>query len=458
MDKIQIEKIIRLGKKHTYQSAPDMYLDKIERDLYRVIKFDNENEYAITVLAKFLFERRKYKEALIQFNSLLKNNKNMHIAYYGIYKCSIMLNDYSNSYQYLSKYIESKSDDIIKSGTKIIFSLHELILKNKFPEHINENEIFLMNRIENQELLVKYQKLIELYNLRDYEKCILLADECEKISREKNIFIEFVTLKTLLNEANIILKRNIVNNIDNVYENLKLAIESKDFKKTILILYYIPKINIKNEKLIYNSIYILIKNNYLEEAKEILDMFIKGNKNKIFINTLYKVINNQIELNNLSERELESYKIAIEKGHQYYQDGNLEYAYYTYKFGEYTTGNSIFLYYIGKILFKLKRYNEALDYLNQYVKIGTDKLNKAYLYLATIYRNKRNYKKAIYYGDCVEKLDKIFATNYEMYYIGDNEDPEVDLLKMNLQNKKAMYEDCFSEELNNSSICKVKKI
>jgi len=461
MDQVQIKNIIRLAKKHTYQPAPDIYLDKIERDLYRVINFDSENEYAITVLAKFLFERKKYNEALIQFNSLLKINKNIHTAYYGIYKCNIMLNDYSISYQFLSKYVESKDNNIIKRGTEIIFSLHELILNNKLPEKINEKEIFLMNIIKDKELLLKYQELVESYNLNDYGNCIVLADECEKISREKNIFFEFVTLKKLLNEANVILKRNIANNLNIVHENLKVAIENKDFNKAIQILYYIPKINIKNEKLIYNSIYILIKNNYLEESKKILDMFIKNKNNKIFIDTLYKAINNQIEFNKLSEKEVENYKIAIEEGHKYYRERNLEYAYYMYTFGEYTTENSIFLYYMGKILFKLKRYDEALEYLKQYVTIGTDKLGKAYLYLTAIYESKRNYKKAIYYSEIVEKLDKIFATGYEMYYICDRENLDEDLLKMKLQNKKMMYEDFgweYNEELNNVSNCKIKRI
>lgn len=354
-----------------------------------------------------------------------------------MYKCYLMLDDYVNSYKNITQYIEKRNVQNIKLGSEIILSLYDIILNNNYNQKINETKYFIMNNIKDKELQEIYKQLVEAYNSRDYKKCLILVDKCEEISRRKNILVEFCTLKKLLNQVNIITNKN---RLLTSYEDLKNALKNNDYNEIIQILINIPKFHIQNDELVYSSFYSLIKNNYIEESQQILDTFIKTNSNKLILNSLQKIINEQVNYNKLSEDEKNSYQVAIEKGYTYYEEGNIEYAYYMYTFGEYTTNNNIFNYYKGKMLYKLGRIEKALIYFEEYVKNGSDKLAKAYLYMASIYNVKKNYKRAIYYNNMSSNLDKIFATGYEIIpYCDKNE--EEDLLKLKLQKMSYMYKD-----------------
>jgi len=206
----------------------------------------------------------------------------------------------------------------------------------------------------------------------------------------------------------------------------------------IEILMNMPKYILTNDGLIYNSIYVLIKNNYLQESQAILEKIIKSKSNKLFINTLQNAINNQLEYNKLSEEQKVSYQTAIEYGHIYYQEENIEQAYDLYTYGLYVTGNNIFLYYIGKMLYKAGNYKEAEIYLKEYIKEEIDKLAKAYLYLGWISIYKWDYKKAKYYSNKSDELNKLYGTNF-ISSIYDINNPETDPTKLNLQKAKRMY-------------------
>lgn len=68
MELNKVNKTISLGRKYAYESTNESYLDKIERDLYKVIYEDKLNQTAVETLAKFLFERKNIENHL--FNLL----------------------------------------------------------------------------------------------------------------------------------------------------------------------------------------------------------------------------------------------------------------------------------------------------------------------------------------------------------------------------------------------------
>jgi len=200
--KPQIYNIIRLSKKHTYMESPEHYLDKLERNLYKIIYNDNTNEIAIETLAKFLYERKKYREALHQFRRLINLNDKKVGAIYGMYKCYAMLDDYENSYECINRYIELKKNAKLKSGAEIIVSAYEIILNNNKSIKISNTSSFIMNKIDDPDLKIKYIELVNSYNEEDYERCLSLVDECQDICKSKHLMIEFDTFKHILNKVN----------------------------------------------------------------------------------------------------------------------------------------------------------------------------------------------------------------------------------------------------------------
>lgn len=426
--------IIKLVKKHTYMYSDEMYLSKLEKRLDELLEKGLLNEKELLIAARFLFERGKYQKSLIQFSKLVKSEQYISSAYYGMYKCYLMLNDYETAYNYFLAYLKIKNNENLNNGSEIIISAFNIILNDNYEYKINCTENYLMFKLIDEDLKIKFKDLVDAYNLKQYQKCLLLADECERICRGKDIKLEFLTFKHLLKKVNehSMLQRE--QNSQKIYIQLKNAITNHEYDECVDLINMIPKINLDN-KIVYNAIYILIKNNYIEESKNILDKFIINNKNKIKINILQNAIKNQTDYNNLSEIEKDNFNDSINIGHDYYVNKDLEKAYYTYKQGEYLTNQNIFLYYIGKILFKLGKYNEAEEYLKRYIKVGSDKITKAYLYLAHIYKINKDYKKATYCAKKVDELNKIFLSDFQMHCIYDKKDKKIDSLKLSLQKK-----------------------
>ena len=81
----------------------------------------------------------------------------------------------------------------------------------------------------------------------------------------------------------------------------------------------------------------------------------------------------------------------------------------------------------------------------EYIKTGAEKLGKAYLYLATIHKNMHDNKTALYYSRLVETLNKMYDTDYEMYYIYDKDNQDEDPVKMRLQSNKRMYSNYYQK-------------
>lgn len=138
-------------------------------------------------------------------------------------------------------------------------------------------------------------------------------------------------------------------------------------------------------------IYNLIKENKLEEAKELLSKIEVTESNQLLVTMLLNYIKDQEYLLSLTEEQRTEINNMITKGSECYKNRNNKEALEIYIMGEYIYDYSVFLYYLGKMYYKIHDYNESEKYLKRYIEVGSDKLPKAYLYL---------FKIAEYYDKC----------------------------------------------------------
>lgn len=438
MNNNEKEKIKGLIKKYTYEPAKDSFLDVLENEMKKVVSLNDCDHSSIEVYAKFLFSREKYEEAIKAFNSILNVDECRARAIYGLYKCYVMKGNYKNAYKSIIEYIDERKSMDVLSGMHIILSCFEIIFDKRFS-NIEVSNLFLMNKINDSELKEKYAELIDNFNKKNFSRCITLAEECDEICKSKKILIEFETFKNLLIEVKRV-------STPNLYIELKQARTEKNYNRMVEIINELPKINIKELKLYYSSLYLLIRNGYYRELENVLSNLEVTKDNKIILSALRKAVLERIEYEKLSDIQKENCSIARKLGKKHYKAYDIETAYDLYLYGLYTTEYSVFYYYIGKMFFKKENYRDAKKYLEKYASLGTEKLGKAYVYLAAIYTKLHKNQKALHYSKMVEKLNLIYSTDYEMFYIYDSTNPEEDSVKMRLQTNKSMYKNFYNDK------------
>lgn len=223
-------------------------------------------------------------------------------------------------------------------------------------------------------------------------------------------------------------------NLNDCYDKLEIAYEEKNCQEILDILEVVIKYSLKKSNLVYKCLYKLIKNNFHSEVKLLLDKMFVFKKDKIKFDILQKAIKNQENYQSLTIEQQSVYHTAISYGHYYYEIGDLIMAYDIYEWGYYITEQPIFLYYIGKMLFKNRNYQEAETYLKEYVKLGDRKLSKAYLYIAAIEKIKSKYKEAKRYTIYISEANKLYGEEFEIEEIYSKDDKDIDILKLKLQN------------------------
>ena len=218
------------------------------------------------------------------------------------------------------------------------------------------------------------------------------------------------------------------------YEHLEKARLENDFIGMLAVLTIITKYTLYKTDFVFQCLYMLIKKGYYKEVEELLNHFIVLNRNQFQISLLRNAIANQENFESLEEEKKNVYYQAILEGHIYYKESDLCTAYDIYSWGYYMTNQPIFLYYIGKMLFKNRNFKDARIYFEEYLKNGDQKVSKACLYMFAILKKKHQYSLAKKYQNYATIANKIYNNEFEMseiYIKGSDED----ILKIKLQNK-----------------------
>lgn len=195
---------------------------------------------------------------------------------------------------------------------------------------------------------------------------------------------------------------------------LEQAIKNNDFEKIIMIFKNIPPGVLMRDRYVYNAIYVLIKNNYTDEAKIILNMLKKYIAIEM-MEQLQLAINEQERINNMDGIKKEIYIYTLEKGDILSKNREGYLAYHCYRWGYEITKEPIFLYYIAKTCYKNFKLMKAKKYFEEYKQVGFAKLSKAYFYLSCIEKKFNNWKSATYYIDKSNDLDKIINPDYKIH-------------------------------------------
>ena len=223
--------------------------------------------------------------------------------------------------------------------------------------------------------------------------------------------------------------------LDVAYKNLETAYNEKNYFSMLSCLNIILKYTLQKRDFVFHCLYVLAKNDYHKEVKKLLPMIKLIRKNEQpYLQIIENTIANREIFLAFTKEQKEAYNTAIEKARRCYQIQNLTDAYEIYKEGYEKTHHPIFLYYLGKIMYKKDNFNEAMNYLFEYIKLGDEKVSKAYLFLIAMYCKKWDYKTAQKYVYMYDIAGKLFLNSIEITGVYDKDDEEIDVLKLKIQN------------------------
>lgn len=196
------------------------------------------------------------------------------------------------------------------------------------------------------------------------------------------------------------------------------------------------------------DIVFLIQKDYLEEAKSLLEKA-KTNENKCskkikFIEKLIKEKENYQLKPDEEKKKIEEFK---ENGREFYKSKELDKSIVIYKNALYFTHDNIFNYYIGKIYYKMKDYNQSENYLLEYCKNeGCEKYIKSKLYLTIMDKKRSRFKK---YNKHLKELKEFSGIYYDCPEFGlhpyefDSKSDKYDKKPKNILRKIRMTEEDF---------------
>lgn len=228
----------------------------------------------------------------------------------------------------------------------------------------------------------------------------------------------------------------------NKLEMYKILEETKEKKQYFLMcvtMYLVSNYPLIKRDLFFACLYLLIQNGYVEEAEEILGKvkLIKKDEQTI-LQVVRNAIRNKTSYGNMSMQKKEDYEYALHYGKMYLQNMDFTNAYVWFEKGFDRTKQPVFLYYLGKTLYKMKKYKRAKPYFLQYVQMGDEKLSKTYLYLREIEYYAKNFKKMFIYADELRIVNKLYEEDFtiiERYNGKDLENEDIDIRKLREQNQ-----------------------
>lgn len=442
MEELEIKNRLKNAKNTTiYHSRDFNKLNGALRSCLNVRRYLNEDDLrADEIIAKIYYLLGEYKLSNDWYYSMLEV-KESSSYYLAIYKNLVALGDTYN----LRCVFENYKGLVNNFDSRLIDHLIDYLDDKEVDNIWNNYKYMFFDMVNNKEMLDLYKELVMLVNHKDFIGASKKALQLDSMAQANKYCVEFYSLVNLLKCCDKHKRQVINDNLNDIYKDLKVAVDNKDVCKIFSILHDIRHTSVKDNKLLIQGIYILIENNFLEESMSLIEdiNFSKSYKEQIKI--LSKMLREQLFLLNLSEEELSVYDDAISMGRYYYQMDDYSKAYDTYTWGSYITNAPIFNYYIGKILYKMHRYKEARDYFLKYVEIGGSKLDKAYLYLSKIFEKYGNKKKSVHYSRYVDYCNDVM--NKEFDFVSPFDDSiEQDVDKIRAQKKDNIGEEYFGED------------
>lgn len=254
---------------------------------------------------------------------------------------------------------------------------------------------------------------------------------------ESVIFMEQLTREAL---------NQVRRELEQKYIDLRKGLYNEDEEQIRVALDAIKMQPLKDQHLVIKGLFFLVMRGYLKEVADYIDSmtFTKINNRKIEL--LRRIIADYECVDNLNEDERNVYEAAIRKGRIAYKKHNYRMALNRYEWGFEVTKAPIFLYYMGKMYYKMGSIKQARAYLLRYVRVGGFKLNRAYLYLAKIFERSHQSRNARACAKNVELYSELLEQEMAMYVVKDDEGE--DEVKAVVQHNNRIGEELFNSVYN----------
>lgn len=422
-------------------SLPYHYEAAIKSVRYVGSFLEREDLRAYDILAKLYYKMGRYLESRNQYDRMLDVDSNNLKAIHGLFKLNVLDGRLEVA---LVNLIQLKQLNI-EVGIMIETSFLERLLRYALGEELELLTYFqryLSVDITDDELQSLLNALVDSINDRDINKAIELVQSCKEITERKDIGIDFLTLEVLLEYISKRFEVEQKSNLKDSYEELKTALYNKDEGKIIELLEIIKLYPLIDEYSVLRALFFLIMRNHLEIVTGYVEKMAFSCASKDNLNVLNQIINEQRLVNNLTEEQLKVYYEAIEKGREAYRAYDLSRAYDYYLWAFSVTSAPIFLYYIGKMLYKMQDYKKAKASLLDYIAVGGMKVEKAYLYLFKICEKTKKRSEARKYAEKVDEYNMLFCSEYESLF---STYPDQDTRKIRLQSC-CRYVDIFDNQ------------
>ena len=449
--KLKIKKILYAKHSQPHECRKAIYL------LNELKEKGIDNKYYDLTMAKILLKFNIIAEAKYFLTNMIDNGYEQASTYYHLYKIDILKDNFEDAYLDLFQYKEKYQNKKIEISLPL--TMLEIILdleRKPLLYFKTDYQIALTDQLYEYKFLDKttletYHKAIIALNNRDYTELIVELQKLNDIVDNKNMSVDIekilllaVKLKEKVQDAYM----QINNGRNDIIS--KLIDSSNNAEETYLV---IKRLDIKQQLIIIDK---MIKQD-LETATRLLEeLSHKAVKYQSQILYLKNKINEERAYKELGKEQKEIYAKAITKGREQYHDNNLSAAYDYYAYGKYITNHPIFDYYIGKILFKAQKQDEAYKYFKIYIKNGGEKYLKALLYLAATECFHKRIKSAKKIIDLQKLIINTFNIDFEIAKLDRiikqvKNDKDFDVRKFAVSHNLMLSEEFFDSEYNGIS-------
>lgn len=435
MTRIEKQRVTKL-RNLIYKS--DVDIDYVIKELMMMKKKEKETEVVVeNALGRAYYENKEFPSSIYYYKKALEKKPENLPSFLGLFKNYVQRKDWQKAFHYLQTYKECSLKENKVVDVKVLEIILQNIISSTF-QYVPITSYYFEMDLKEDVAYSLYQNLLIQYNMQNYDECLAILKQLEK--EGKRIKLDFSIIRVLMEE---VLNKDKKQSLDNAYQMLEKAYDKKDYPKMLSTLELICKHPLRKRTLVFHSLYLLANQNYKEQVTRILSSFqLVFKEEEKYIQIIQNTMKNQEAYNNLTKEQYILYLQTMHYGRMECQIGNIKNAYEIFKLAYDETQMPIFLYYTGKMLYKMQNYKEAEKYLLEYVKCGDNKISKAYLYLSGIAYKENNQKKFIQYANLKNSINKLYLKEYRIqvdYYQGED-----DILKLKMQNKE-MYERRFQK-------------
>ena len=387
--KQKVEEILRCKKikKSQYKAAFKM-LDTIKDDVSVRYCYDN-------YMGRLLFRQGNLECSKYYFLDQLSIGNNCYSAYYDLYKISIYQGNYNEALMNLEMYMECS--DSYNHNVKLSYAMLKMyidlvndgVAAIKNVETIdyvdcNQNDVII-----DGEVLELYNQLIGAFNDKNMKVINNHLTRLDAVIRRKKLSIDISPLKVVAKALNNKLKKVCIQSIK----------EDPDMLKTRTIDHNIADICIYNNYVNANKALNMIDKLVDKDpvvAEILLDKMSKHyrsvNEDSVEVSYLRNKINERKKYTNLSESSKNIYNICIIEGRKEFDRKEYYNSLIYYQVAAIVTEHPIFNYYIGEVLYKVGKLDEAYKYMMDYEACGGEKELPSLLYLNAIDERKKRHK------------------------------------------------------------------